>query len=140
MPLSPNHEKEAVAMIRLWANEADHTHLPGTSQSVGMSIIEGIRIFNIGGDLGSAGDLSRGFERWLPAMQGRRLPHKPRMLGVVGGKGKKLHLSSLGPRGRGRGRGIALYPPGIKVLRAGGFGGRRVRQGRERMRQRRRTG
>lgn len=53
----------ASAIVRLWRRVVGHSHLAGVIQAVGMSIMVGIKIFNIGGGLGFVGGQYRGYER-----------------------------------------------------------------------------
>lgn len=60
-----SHDRLMSAINRLWSRVVGHSHLVGVNQAVGISIIVGMRIFSIGGDLGLVGDRSRAFVRWL---------------------------------------------------------------------------
>lgn len=58
-----SHDKLVRAMIRLCVRVVGHSHFMGVSQIVGMSMMVGIRVFNIGEDLGFVDGLFHGYGR-----------------------------------------------------------------------------
>lgn len=55
----------ANAITRLWRRVVGHSHFEGTSQVVGISIIVGIKIFNIGEGSSFVSDLTHVCGLWL---------------------------------------------------------------------------
>lgn len=66
------------AIIRLWNIVLVQSHLGEDNQIVGKSIIVGIRIFSIVGDLGPVIGLFRGFGLWRPVGQDLHWPRRLR--------------------------------------------------------------
>lgn len=78
-----NHVRLTAAIIKLWNVIVVHSHFLLINQVVGISIIVGIRTFNIVVGLGFLGGLCRVFVMWLPVGPGPRWPHRQRMLEVL---------------------------------------------------------
>lgn len=74
-----SHERLANAMSRLCVRVEVHNHLAGTSQVVGTSMIVGMRIFNIVGDLGRQFDRFHVYGPWLLVRLSLRLLRRLKM-------------------------------------------------------------
>lgn len=85
-----SHERLNKAIKKLWARVVGQSHFGGVSQAVGMSIIEGIRIFSIVVGLGFVGGPSHVFGQLRREAPAQHLLHKRRRLVVGGGRLRSL--------------------------------------------------